>query len=204
VDVIIHTDALVDHLRPYCSLRTTNVLPTKKLVQFAAARNIPTHYIAAASVGRIVGQQNLAEVAITEFLPTGDIDGYTASKWASEVVLGHAHRDWKIPVMIHRPTTLIGKEILERSIITNLLHYAHELRAVPDTQGTRVFFDIISADVVARTTVREVVQSIQGINFSNIGGVRWLPVRDLHVLLAKEMKANVRKMNLEEWVNLEH
>jgi hybrid polyketide synthase/nonribosomal peptide synthetase ACE1 len=202
VDVIIHTAALVDHLRPYCSLRTTNVLPTKKLVQFAATHNIPIQYISAASVGRIVGHQTLAEVAITEFLPTGDIDGYTASKWASEVVLGHAHRDLKILVMIHRSTTLIGKDILESSIMTNLLHYAHELRAVADTQGLRGFFDIIAVNVVACTIVREALQSIRGINFSKIGGVRRLPVRNLHSLLAMEIKSNVRKVSLGEWVDL--
>jgi hybrid polyketide synthase/nonribosomal peptide synthetase ACE1 len=45
VDVIIHTAALVDHIRPYCSLRATNILPTEKLVQLSAPRRIPIHYM---------------------------------------------------------------------------------------------------------------------------------------------------------------
>jgi hypothetical protein len=74
--------------------------------------------------------------------------------------------------------------------------------ALPDTQGLRGFFDIIAVDVVARTIVREALQYIRDINFSNIGGVRRLPVQNLHVLLAMEMKSNVRKVSLGEWVDL--
>jgi hypothetical protein len=43
-DVIVHVTALpvVDHIRLYTSLRTTNVLPTKQLVRLAAPRKYRT------------------------------------------------------------------------------------------------------------------------------------------------------------------
>jgi thioester reductase-like protein len=192
----------MDHVHQYCSLRATDILPTEKLVQFSAPRRIPIHYISSASVGRVVGHQTLADMSIAEYLPSGDDDGYTASKWASEVVLEHAHQTLSIPFMIHRPTTLLWKDIPEISIMANLLHCAQELRAVPELQAMRGFFDLIPLDVTARTIVREALRRVQGINFSNIGGVRRLPVRDLHVLLVMEMNASVRKTSFEEWMDL--
>ncbi|KAF1849624.1 uncharacterized protein K460DRAFT_274384 [Cucurbitaria berberidis CBS 394.84] len=202
VDVVIHAAALADRIRPYASLRTTNVLPTKKLIQFAAPRLIPIHFISSAGVGRFVGHPTFPEVAVGSNLPPVHADGYTASKWASEAVLEKIHGKLDMPIMIHRPTTIIGPNTSSNDVLANLFQYAKELRAVPDLKHVKGFFDIIPLDVVARTISREALKPIQGINFSNIGGVKRVPVRDLHLAMAMDTGIEMKKVHLQEWVRM--
>ncbi|KAH3903764.1 hypothetical protein HBI56_170220 [Parastagonospora nodorum] len=49
------------------------------------------HRVSAASLGRVVGRPTFPGMAVVDPLPPGDIDGYTASKRASEVALECAH-----------------------------------------------------------------------------------------------------------------
>lgn len=107
VDIIIHVAAVVDVIRSYSSLRSTNVLPTEKVIQLPAPRKILIHYISAADISRIVGHLIFPEAAVGSYKPTPNIDGYITSKWTSEVILQRAHAKHEIPVMIHRPTTLV-------------------------------------------------------------------------------------------------
>ncbi|KAF2833447.1 acetyl-CoA synthetase-like protein [Ophiobolus disseminans] len=204
VNVIIHAAALVDHIRPYSSLRAINVLPTKKVVQMAARRKVPTHYISSAGVSRFVGHPVFPEMAIASYPSAGDADGYTASKWAREAVLENAHTKLQVPVMIHRPATLVGEGTSTSNVMANLLYYGQALSAVPDLHNVDCSFDLVSVETVARTIVREVVRPIKGINFANIAGVKRIPVCYFHTAMAMEMGIAIRKIPLQEWVDLAH
>ncbi|KAH7094375.1 hypothetical protein FB567DRAFT_599928 [Paraphoma chrysanthemicola] len=197
VDVIIHLAALVDHIRPYSSLRTTNVLPTKKVVQLAAPRKIPIHYISSASVGRFTKHPIFPEMGVAQYPPPIDADGYTASKWASEVVLEKAHSKLQIPVMIHRPTTLVGNGVGEKNVMANLLHFSKELHTVPELRMDGAF-DFVNIETAARTIIRDVLGGIQGVNFSNIGGMQRIGVLGL----GNEIGGDVRTVEMRQWVEL--
>lgn len=94
--------------------------------------------------------------------------------------------------MIYRPTTLIGEGVVESDAMANLLHYSKDIRAVSDLRSIKDSFDLIPCDIAARTIVREVLRPLQGINFSNIGGLKRIPVRDLDVSLAMDLGFGVR------------
>jgi hybrid polyketide synthase/nonribosomal peptide synthetase ACE1 len=63
-NLIVHVAALVDHVRPFTSLRTTNVLPKKQLVCLAVPQKIPIHFVSAAAVGRFVGDATFPDMGI--------------------------------------------------------------------------------------------------------------------------------------------
>jgi thioester reductase-like protein len=65
-----------------------------------------------------------------------DADEYTISKWASESILEKAHAKLDIPVMIHRPTSIIGANAPTTDMLANLFYYSKELRAVPALYGS--------------------------------------------------------------------
>jgi thioester reductase-like protein len=200
VDIIVHAAALVDCIRPYSSLRTTNVQPTKKLVQFAAHRKIPIHYISSAGVGRFVGHTTFPEMGVAGYPPPVGADGYTMSKWASESILEKTHTTLGIPVMLHRPTGTIGSSSTTMDMLTDLFNYSKELRAVPTFPEIEGAFDIVSVEVMARTIVRDALQPIKGINFSSIGGVKTVPVKDLHIAVAMDTGVQMERVHLQEWV----
>jgi hypothetical protein len=85
-------------------------------------------------------------------------------------------------------------------MITNLFHYSKELRAAPTLHGIKGAFDVVSVEVAARTIARDALQPIRGINFSHIGGIKMLPVKDLHAAMATDMGFNMEWVHLQEWV----
>jgi hypothetical protein len=118
--------------------------------------------------------------------------------------------------MIHRPSTLIGDDMCKSNIMAKLRHYAKELRAVPDLITAKGSFDIIPADLVAQVIAREVLQkvaiisyplekferwqNIRGINFSNIGGMKNMPIKNLDAAMTMDHGVLTRTLSMKEWV----
>ena len=83
-DLIIHSGADVSHMKSYQSLRRPNVESTKELVRLAGKHKIPFHFISTAGVA-LSGKESYPEVSVAAYPPpTNRIEGYVASKWASE------------------------------------------------------------------------------------------------------------------------
>lgn len=207
IDVIIHAAVLVDVIRPYSSLRSTNVLPTKKIIQLAAPRKIPIHYISAADVSRIVSYSIFPEAAVRSYKPSPSTDGYTASKWASEVILQRAHAKHEIPVMIHRPTPLVGEGAPQHNIMANLLHCSQEVRATPELQAGTGGFEFVPVYTAARSIVQDVIQPMSiredgyiPLDISHICSEHSIHVDELHAALAKQRSFNMRTVSLREWI----
>jgi hybrid polyketide synthase/nonribosomal peptide synthetase ACE1 len=127
-------------------------------------------------------------------------DGYTMSKWASESIPEKAHTTLGIPVMLHRPIGIIGSSSTTMDMLTDLFNYSKELRAVPTLPEIEDAFDIVSVEVMARTIVCDALQPIKGFNVSNIGGVKMVPVKDLHIAVAMDTGVQMERVHLQEWV----
>lgn len=149
VDLVIHNGADVSFLKPYMALRAPNVFSTRFLVSLSAPRRIPIHYISSASVGRLLlvegqdGDTKFPAVSVAHAPPSADwADGYTASKWASEVLLERAATsDLAVPVVVHRLSSVTvndsasdsGERLSQATdVIGNVVNYSLYLRAVPD------------------------------------------------------------------------
>jgi hybrid polyketide synthase/nonribosomal peptide synthetase ACE1 len=98
-DAIIHNGADVSFLKSYQSLRHTNLNSTMELVRLSAPRRLHFHYISTLSVTRLTEQQDYPATSVAKFRPGRKVNGYVASKWASEIYLESAHEEWKR----HRP-----------------------------------------------------------------------------------------------------
>jgi acyl carrier protein/NAD dependent epimerase/dehydratase family enzyme len=135
-DFIIHNGADVSLLKTYQSLRRANVVSTRTLCEMAIPRRVPIHLVSTASVAKVVRHQPLLEVSASrpqqvdhELLNT--VDGYAASKWATEAVLERLSADNGLPVYVHRLAHVVGKDASELDAAGMLIKYSLMLGVVP-------------------------------------------------------------------------
>ncbi|KAI1344561.1 hypothetical protein F5Y15DRAFT_411391 [Xylariaceae sp. FL0016] len=140
-DLIIHAGASRSLLDAYQLLRGPNFESTKTLVQLAAARRIPFHYISSGSVATMTDATP----------PTGGADGYVATKWASEQYLTHAAAQLELPVAVHQVVLPRG-DVSDRTedIVAHLRDLASRMQTSPLPSGWSVDLDMIKVDSLTR------------------------------------------------------
>ncbi|KAJ4397735.1 hypothetical protein N0V93_001970 [Gnomoniopsis smithogilvyi] len=152
-DVVIHNGADVSHLKHYRTLRAANVASTRELVRMCIARSRrPTmHYISTAGVAAYTGLDEFAEVSVASHQPPKDgADGYTASKWASEILLEKASGRSGLDVAIHRPSNIARQDVPEMDLLQNMLKYSQETSSVPFSSSLQGFLNIVGVEECAR------------------------------------------------------
>ncbi|KAK3296553.1 uncharacterized protein B0H64DRAFT_323128 [Chaetomium fimeti] len=170
-DVALHVGADVSFLKSYDSLKLVNVASTKELARLCAARNIPLHFVSSATVARLAGKSTFGPHSVRQYPPPQGTDGYTASKWVSEVYLENASRVIGLPVYIHRPSSITGPGAPNTDLTANLVQYARQTKTLPDLGSGGGYFDFISVQTTARMIIEEMARSI---------GKREAEVRYLH------------------------
>ncbi|KAI1328158.1 hybrid PKS-NRPS PsoA [Xylariaceae sp. FL0255] len=161
-DAIIHNGADVSLLKTYRTLRRANVLSTRTLIaDIAGPRGLPVHYISTASVVKVIDTSSksttgaLLEVPAYPPVPEllDSVDGYAATKWASETLLDRAcasssnHTVGGITGYVHRLAHVVGSNASELDAIGMLTKYALALKKLPfiherDVEGVWDFVDI--------------------------------------------------------------
>lgn len=116
VDRIVHCGALVNHVLSYQNLFEPNVLGTAELIRLALTDR-KKHFDFISTVGVPMTSQAMKEkdedadprVEIAT-LPIRDAYamGYSASKWACEVLLREAHDAFGLPVDVFRPDMILA------------------------------------------------------------------------------------------------
>jgi fatty acid CoA ligase FadD9 len=116
VDQIVHPGAMVNHLLPYRSLFEPNVLGTAELLRLALSTRlkrfdyvstfgVPQMHPALADAAEATDVRRAApELALSEAYASG----YTASKWAGEVLLREASERFGLPVSVYRPDLIMA------------------------------------------------------------------------------------------------
>lgn len=149
-DVLIHSGANRSFWDSYHTLRGANLVSTKTMIQMAAHRRIPLHFIS--SGGLVSKPERDGEIVAAAGSVTGQgsppadgSNGYIASKWASEVSLERAARDLHVPVLIHRVTGANSTmpEALIDQLRAEFRAIATKLKAVPHSHGWRGSFDVL-------------------------------------------------------------
>ncbi|MCX4695658.1 carboxylic acid reductase [Streptomyces sp. NBC_01408] len=109
IDLIVHQAAQVNHLMTYEQLFGPNVLGTAELIRLAlTARIKPLTYLSTLAVTSGLGEAahedaDIRAASPERLLQSGYAHGYTASKWASEVLLRNCHAEFGVPVTVFRP-----------------------------------------------------------------------------------------------------
>ena len=109
VDLIVDPAALVNHVLPYSQLFGPNVAGTAELIRLALTSKLkPFTYVSSIGVGAQIAAAAFTEDAdIRVISPTRKLDdnyanGYSTSKWASEVLLREANEVCGLPVAVFR------------------------------------------------------------------------------------------------------
>lgn len=164
--VIIHNGADVSLLKTYQSLRRANVVATRTLCAMAIPRRLPLHYVSTASVAKAMAleaDEALGEVAASPGVPAllDAIDGYAATKWVSEALLGKAAADGGLPVFVHRLAHVLGDDASELDATGMLIKYSFALGALPRLRHENVVgaWDFVDVEDVARGLVASAVES---------------------------------------------
>jgi len=186
IDAIIHNAADVSFMKTFHSLKPINLETTKEVVRLTRTRQTPLHYISTAGVAHLSGLPYFREISAAEFFPPTDgSDGYTASKWASEVYLEKASKAYCQRVWIHRPSSIMGEDPQPTDMMANILKFSLIIRAVPLLQGTdrkvdlaTGFIDLIDVENVASGILTAVknVESNSLLNFTHHVGEMVIPM----------------------------
>ena len=149
-DVLIHSGADRSFWDTYQTLRGSNVTSTKTMIQMAARRRIPLHFVSSGGlVSKAVPAQAAESITGQSSPPTDGSNGYLATKWASEACLEQAARSLDIPVSIHRvtsaPSTAPSAQTVQSraELQTELRSLATKLNAVPQSGSWRGTFDVL-------------------------------------------------------------
>lgn len=194
VDRIIHNGADTSHLRTYQSLRSANFQSTKEIVDMClmVGRKIPIHYISTASVLQYSGLDEIGEESASAYPPPPDaFDGYSSSKWASEMYLNRVYEyrgqgtEGRWPIWIHRPTGIMRNDDDDGNsgeILPNLLKYCKLINAVPQLSNIRGFINLVSLEQVVESLSHEVMANIPQeprLRFCHATGDIDIPLTDL-------------------------
>ncbi|EAQ88667.1 hypothetical protein CHGG_05286 [Chaetomium globosum CBS 148.51] len=205
-DVVLHVGADVSFLKSYPSLRLVNVASTKELVRFCAPRNISLHFVSSATVGRLVGQSIFRPGSVRQYPPSQEADGYTASKWVSEVYLENASNDFGLPVWIHRPSSITGSGASKTDLMSNLLQYAQQINAMPYLGAKGGYFDFVSVETTARMIIEEMSRSIRKqeskVQYLHESGEIEIATNDAESILGRQNGEPFRVVSISEWIQL--
>ncbi|KAF1730572.1 Nonribosomal peptide synthetase 14 [Beauveria bassiana] len=212
-DAIIHNGADVSFLKTYQSLRAANVESTKELVRLSVHRAVPFHFVSTAGVGLVAaGQDLIREASVRAHTPRLDkVDGYVASKWASEVYLENVQRHSGLAVHVYRPSNITGAGAPALDIMHNVLDFSRRIRAIPDLSGWRGYLDFISVQTAASRLVDSVVatgKATAGATGSQAVGAEFTHLSGEEVIAVAEAKAHMEKgsgyrfrvLSMDEWV----
>jgi amino acid adenylation domain-containing protein/thioester reductase-like protein len=212
VDVIIHNGADVSLLKTYQSLRRANVVSTRTLCEMAIPRRVPVHFVSTASVAKVVQHQPLFEVsALTA--QQGDhellhnVDGYAASKWASEALLERASANNGLPAYVHRLAHVVGENASELDAVGMLTKYSLEIGAFPHIAAEDVTgqWDFISADESVGDMVEAAITSAtspraQQCVFMNHCNDEKVDHKDFPAHLEDMAGRPLREIGMQEWL----
>lgn len=207
-DAVIHNGADVSFLKSYASLRLANVSSTKELFKLSLPRRIPFHYVSSVATGRITGSASFGEVSLLSCPPPlGFKDKYAATKWASEVFLEKANALTRLPVWIHRPSSITGEGVSELDIMHNLLTFSVLTGAVPTSDRWKGTMDFISVEKAAEGILRDVNlpatalrQDAEKITFKHQASEIVVPMEEMQAYLGRETGAEFEVVGLREWV----
>jgi fatty acid CoA ligase FadD9 len=186
-DVIVHCAALVNHVLPYSQMFGPNVVGTAELIRLALTSTLkPINYVSTVAVA-FDGDRGLGEdVDIRTASAVRRVDdtyanGYSNSKWASEVLLREANDLCGLPgavfrcdmILAHsRYTGQLNVSDLFTRLMLSLVATGIAPRSFYDfdgqTRGKRAHYDGLPVDFIAEAIVALGVDALDGFHTYNV------------------------------------
>lgn len=154
IDLIIHSGANRAFWEDYRVLKKTNVSSTMELVNLAARRKIPIHFLSSGGVLLLGEHPQVHPVSVAQCTPPEDgSNGYVASKWAAEVYLQNAAKRLRIPVCIHRtvPCPPDSSTTIPAGMLDDIVRLSTQIQAFPVLDDWTGSLDLMSVDSMARS-----------------------------------------------------
>ncbi|KAI1383554.1 hybrid PKS-NRPS PsoA [Hypoxylon trugodes] len=185
--IIIHNGADVSLLKTYQSLRRANVVSTRTLCEMAIPRRLPLHYVSTASVAKVIQHNDTEPLPEVPALPAdpdllNSVDGYAASKWVSEMLLGKVTADNELPTYVHRLAHVMGEDASELDAVGMLTKYSPLIGALPRIEREDVTgqWDFVTIGDVSKDIVKSAIESVVGDKIST--PLREQKNRDIHFI----------------------
>ncbi len=156
VDTLYHCGAQVDWVKPYTSLRATNVDGTRTLLELSVTQTLkPLHYISTMWVVNSGADtetyKNYDETHRSDW--RGLENGYAQSKWVAEKLVLEAAK-LGVPTTSHRMDFIVGSTktgiIPERDFLVRLVRDAMQLNSVCQEA---IHLDVVAVDYLAESIV---------------------------------------------------
>jgi amino acid adenylation domain-containing protein/thioester reductase-like protein len=160
LDTIYHSGAEVNFVKPYSSLKATNVLGTQEILRLACQGKVkPVHYISTSAVFSTIGyftglkvNREEDDIAHSESYLYSDMS-YSQSKWVAEKLVWIA-KSRGLPVTIFRPGFVLGHSQTGVSnlndFMARLIKGCIQMGSFPDLDTTEYF---IPVDYASRAIV---------------------------------------------------
>lgn len=195
-DAVIHNGADTSHLKSYFDLKPSNIGSTVELVRLCLPRRVPLHYVSSNAVGHYSDLQYIGEVAIrSPGAPEPPVDGssgYRSTKWAAETLLERVHESFRLPIWIHRPSTIIrsGRDAeglaAQLDWMNALIWYMDRLSAVPKLNHGTGSLDLVYPRTVCTGIVSHVNAGASSLSASGTDKVSYVHhMADLLIPLSK-------------------
>ena len=202
-DTIIHNGADVSFLKSYHSLHQVNVASTRQLASWAVEYGLQIHYISTASVANLAKRESYPSLSVRDFKPVTDgSNGYIATKWASEVFLENINREFLMPLVIHRPSSITGPGTPETDVMGSLFKYSKQMQAIPRSKYIQGWIDLVSLDSAASKIVKVVRRGIQDLDVQYIyeSGEVQVKSEDMKKSMEEQTGEDIKELTIEEWV----
>lgn len=215
-DRIIHNGADTSHFKTYRSLRGFNLQATKEITRLAlrfGGRKVPIHFVSTASVLQYSRLESFGEESAAAYPPPPNaLDGYSATKWASERYLERLYelsgRSW--PIWIHRPTSVqrpAGDEGSNNDgpsldLISNLLRYCKAANCVPASPNLLGVLNLVPLERIVESMVHEMSVAAapgSGVRFVNEIGETDIPLDNIKGYVDAQTGASAEVLPLDQW-----
>ncbi|KAH8749016.1 male sterility protein-domain-containing protein, partial [Diaporthe sp. PMI_573] len=172
-DLIIHNGADVSFLKPYTTLKTTNVASTKELVRLihtypstsTSTSGPALHFVSTAGVAALTNnQQDLYERRLLgQPVGSSNTSEYVASKWACETFLENVSAaDTGLCIVVHRPTAIVGPDAPRLDVMHNVINLADQLRCVPQMRALEGWFQFVPIEEITRDILDDILGNPSG------------------------------------------
>ncbi|KAH9228729.1 hypothetical protein K456DRAFT_1846055 [Colletotrichum gloeosporioides 23] len=201
---VIHNGADVSFMKSYATLKPVNFETTKKLVRLSLPRRVSFHYISSASIVQLTGQETWGAESVKPYPPLAsrNMSGYIATKWASERYLEKISDQCDLPIWIHRPSSIKGAGAPAGDLISNLLHYSRDIKAMPDVSSWNGWLDFITVEGAAMQVVDEVYKDYSWpgrVAYLYESGEEIVPLTDLKATLEHDTGCEFEVLAMDEW-----
>ncbi|KAK7698706.1 putative Hybrid PKS-NRPS biosynthetic cluster [Diaporthe eres] len=217
-DRIIHNGADTSHFKTYRSLRGSNLQATKEItrlaLRFGGGCKIPIHFVSTASVLQYSGLESFGEESAAAYPPPPNaLDGYSATKWASERYLERLYElsggSW--PIWIHRPTSVqrpggdyegSNNDGPSLDLISNLLRYCKAANCVPASPNLLGVLNLVPLERIVESMLHEMSVAAapgSGVRFVNEVGETDIPLDNIKDYVDAQTGASAGVLPLDQW-----